>query len=68
MAKQTIWLDPPLIAQIVAEAGHRGVSEFMRDAAKRELKRRERIRIREAAVAGPPEAETKTASPMPAKP
>ncbi|GJD41279.1 hypothetical protein OICFNHDK_3762 [Methylobacterium bullatum] len=42
MVKQTVWLDPPLLARIVAAVGDRGMSEFFRSAAEAELKRRER--------------------------
>lgn len=42
MAKQTIWLDPPLAARIVNLVGSRGMSDFMRVAAEAELRRRER--------------------------
>ncbi|MBN6822846.1 hypothetical protein JRF84_25105 [Methylobacterium organophilum] len=42
MVKQTVWLDPPLVARIVALVGDRGMSEFVRAAAEAELKKRER--------------------------
>lgn len=42
MMKQTVWLDPPLVARIIAAVGDRGMSEFVRTAAEAELKRRER--------------------------
>jgi hypothetical protein len=52
MAKQTIWLDPPLQARIVALVGARGMSDFMRTAAEHELKRRERQKPGKGATEG----------------
>lgn len=40
MVKQTVWLDPPLVARIIGVVGDRGMSEFMREAAEAELARR----------------------------
>ncbi|WP_156368940.1 hypothetical protein [Methylobacterium sp. Leaf100] len=53
MVKQTVWLDPPLVARIIGAVGARGMSEFMREAAEAELKRRERMKPKTPSDAEP---------------
>jgi metal-responsive CopG/Arc/MetJ family transcriptional regulator len=50
--KTTLWLHRPVVDEIIALVGKQGLSEFMREAAKRELARRAKLKPEKGAAEG----------------